>query len=210
MKYHPAGMSKYPGVTLKAILIGGQEAIICLGSDNNRYLVLFNGSLDHTKNTVVCRVTMPMYRNGNPSGTTEQTWNPWPEADDVVLVEDYVYLLRSTVNNSAYAVAAWRLRKDDLSTNTTLEFERVTLTGEMGQYGDNLCLRIGQKTEESQTGQFFTYLTPEGRAKWTIGHNFVHGPECNHACAVRDSVIRVNHVPSVWFAAADGSTINFR
>ncbi|MCU6316587.1 hypothetical protein KWH52_17960, partial [Proteus mirabilis] len=101
-------------------------------------------------------------------------------------------------------------RKDDLSTNTTLEFERVTLTGEMGQYGDNLCLRIGQKTEESQTGQFFTYLTPEGRAKWTIGHNFVHGPECNHACAVRDSVIRVNHVPSVWFAAADGSTINFR
>lgn len=210
VKYHPAGMSKYPGVTLKAILIGGQEAIICLGSDNNRYLVLFNGSMDHTKHTVVCRVTMPVYRNGNPSGTTEQTWNPWPEADDVVLVEDYVYLLRSTVNNSAYAVAAWRLRKADLSTSTTLEFERVTLNGEMGQFGDNLCLRIGQKTEESQTGQFFTYLTPEGRAKWTIGRNFVHGPECNHACAVRDSVIRVNHMPTVWFAAADNSQINFR
>lgn len=210
VKYHPVGLSKYPGVTLKAILIGGQEAIICLGSDNNRYLVLFNGSMDHTKHTVVCRVTMPVYRNGNPSGTVEQTWNPWPEADDVVLVDDHVYLLRSTVNNAAYAVAAWRLRKADLYTSTTLEFERVTLTGEMGQYGDNLCLRIGQKTEESQSGQFFTYFTPEARAKWTNGHNFVHGPECNHACAVRDSVIRVNHMPTVWFAAADGSQINFR
>lgn len=210
VKYHPAGMSKYPGVTLKAILIGGQEAIICLGSDNNRYLVLFNGSMDHSKHTVVCRVTMPKYRKGNPSGTVEQTWNPWPEADDVVLVEDHVYLLRSTVNNTAYAVAAWRLRKADLSTNTELEFERVTLTGEMGQFGDNLCLRIGQKTEESQTGQFFTYFPPEARAKWTNGHNFVHGPECNHACGVQDGVIRVNHTPTVWFAANDGSQISFR
>ncbi|ENA1355147.1 hypothetical protein ABFJ57_004644, partial [Salmonella enterica subsp. enterica serovar Chester] len=161
----------------------GQEAIICLGSDNNRYLVLFNGSMDHTKHTVVCRVTMPTYRNDNPGGTTEQTWNPRPEADDVVLVNDHVYLLRSSVSNIAYGVAAWRLRKADLTTNTELEFERVTLTGEMGQFGDNLWLRFGQKSEESQTGQFFTYLTPEARAKWTIGCNFVHGPECNHACA---------------------------
>ena len=210
VKYHPAGLSKYPGVTLKAILVGGQEAIICLGSDNNRYLVLFNGSMDHAKHTVVCQVTMPNYRDGNPSGSNEIPWNPRPESDDVILVDDFVYILRSTVNNSAYAVAAWRLRIADISTNTTLAFERVTLTGEMGQFGDNLCIRIGQKTEESQTGQFFTYFTPEGRAKWTNGHNFVHGPECNHACAVRDGVIRVNHTPTIWFAANDGSQLNFK
>lgn len=209
VKYHPAGMSKYPGVTLVAIMITGQEGIICLGSDGLRYLVLFNGSMDHTKHTVVCRVTMPVYRNGNPSGTTEQAWNPWPEADDVVLVDDYVYILRSTVNNSAYAVAAWRLPIADLAAAQTLEFQRVTLNGEMGQYGDNLCIRIGQKTEESQTGQFFTYFPTELHSKWTNGHNFVHGPECNHTYAVKDGVIRVNHMPTVWFAAADGSQINF-
>jgi len=208
VKYMPAGMSKFPGVSLVAILITGTDGAVCLGSDGKRYLVLFNGSMDHAKHTAVSQVNFPDYRNGNGTDVTTAEFVPNVSTDDIVAVGTNVFLLRNVLTNAQYSVAAWKLKAADVA-NATVMFERVILTGENGMSGDNLMIRYGQKTAASQTGPFVTYLTPEAAAKWVNATNFVHGPEANHMYGVSEGKVRVNHTPTMWFAAPNGDVLNF-
>ncbi|MCT7475949.1 hypothetical protein N5V81_13280 [Escherichia coli] len=212
VRYHPAGMSAYPGVNLVAILITGTDAMICLGSDYAYYLVIFDGTIDHAKHHRVVKVYLGDYRNGNAAGVITTT--PWvadPSTNDLIVCNDRVYLLRTVLTSGDYFVSMRSIALNELNLGGSNTFVADVLTGGMLTSGDNIYLRQGQKRSDTDVLVApVTQIYADASAKWNSARNFVHGPECNHAIAVDGLNFRVGLTPTVWFASTTGQTINFK
>lgn len=202
-RYQPAGMTtKYPGVTLSAVVVPGQDALICLGSDGAYYLVDLAGTADHNRHLNVVRVTFPTIMDVAGSNAAMV---PAGETDDLVVYGSKVYLLRTRLANDSYRVALASVSLNSIGAQD-VAFVLETLNGMKGVAGSWLLLRAegGYDTANTETDRV-AYISPAALSTFTVGRNLVHGPTCNRVLGQEDEVLRVAMTPTIWLAKATES-----
>ena len=202
-RYQPAGMTaKYPGVTLKAVVVPGNDFILCLGSDNAYYLVDMAGTADHNRHLNVVRVTFPSITDVAGASTALV---PVGETDDIVVYGSKVYLLRTRLANDSYRVALASVSLNAFG-GQDIAFAMETLNGMKGVAGSWLLLRAeGAYDPDNANTDRVAYMPASAAAIWTVGKNLVHGPACNRALGLQDEVLRVGMNPTLWLAKATES-----
>ena len=183
MPYHPAGMSKYPGVVLQAITAPGEDAIVCLGSDGAYYTVLLEGTLNYKKHTRVFRSVFP---TGMDVDGTATNYTADPTRQTAVVYKNAVYIIHFELNNAKFHT--YMLRAD--TSSDTMTYAPVDLSGGVGKGGIVVKLRENVNwTSTDPATQGASYVTAEGLARWgtrNIAHNLPI-----YAVAQRNNILRL-------------------
>ncbi|AFQ96635.1 hypothetical protein G173_gp090 [Erwinia phage phiEaH2] len=164
--YHPAGMSKFPGVVLTRVVVGDSDAAIFEASDGLFYLVLFNGTMNYATHNDVYQITLPDCVRSNGSTLAFKDYRQY---STVTVTKGRVVVLMSIVNNTRFTVGGWsislsELRSKNSSTIPVINFNYpdkdgdVALIVQEGGYGDDA------------TTKFLAYRTAEGKARWPNGN----------------------------------------
>lgn len=170
LQYRPVGLSKYPGVELKAIMVNGEDCGIFQGTDNNYYLVAFEGTADQSKHRRVLRISYGPVKRGND---TLYTGNPSDRVDHVFFAGSDIFVVRAYLETGEFFTCLWKLPLSAMSTESA-EFQAVKVTakipdGEIGRF-----TTYSMDTEDPNTTALF-YTTPEGKSMWPNARNALHG-----------------------------------
>ncbi|QQO90664.1 hypothetical protein pEaSNUABM42_00179 [Erwinia phage pEa_SNUABM_42] len=197
--YQPAGMSAFPGVKLVAIVVCGEDAMVCLGTDNKYYTIMFDGTLNQKKHLRVWQTTFPTDLPG--SGSTFN-YSPNQLTDHVVVYKDRVYILRMEVTNNYYRTF---MLVGTVNANGGIVFASVALTGGTSRQGVFVNLR--QPIDPGSTTVVpngLSTVTAAGLAKWQT-RNIAHGPQTHAGVALKNATLRVGVNGTIYLANADGS-----
>ncbi|AFO71379.1 hypothetical protein CR5_159 [Cronobacter phage CR5] len=186
VQYVPAGMAKkYPGIELKRVVVCGDDCAIFLGTDDRYYLVMFNGSADAAKHTDIVRVTY----SPTPRATNQYNFAPTPSDDYLMVIDNDIYVIKSTLTNTEFFTCLWSISKDDLS-KTDVQFQSVKLTGKHADGNVGRFATYALNTKDPATTSLY-YITDAGAAKWTGARNVVHSARRNWMLGRNGRKIRV-------------------
>jgi len=160
-RYTPAGLAAIaPGVTLSKIIAPGEDGAVFVGSDNNWYLVLFDGTINMAKHTRVARITVPAVS----SSVTQKATNP--NESRVVVTSDKVLLLQAVLNNDDFYTVAWTAPLSDFGSKTDITLAILKLTGKYVDGDIGRFVTQGQKSTDPATNNLW-YSNAEALAKWS-------------------------------------------
>lgn len=195
VQYVPAGMAKkYPGIELKRVVVCGDDCAIFLGTDDRYYLVMFNGSADAAKHTDIVRVTYAP----TPRAINQYNFTPTPSDDYLMVIDNDIYVIKSTLNNTEFFTCLWTITKADLS-KTDVQFQSVKLTGKHADGNVGRFATYALDTKDPATTSLY-YITTAGAAKWTGAHNVVHSSRRNWMLGRKGRKIRARANVSSWIS----------
>ena len=195
VQYVPAGMAKkYPGIELKRVVVCGDDCAIFLGTDDRYYLVMFNGSADAAKHTDIVRVTY----GPTPRATNQYNFTPTPSDDYLMVIDNDIYVIKSTLNNTEFFTCLWSISKADLS-KTDVQFQSVKLAGKHADGNVGRFATYALDTKDPATTSLY-YITTAGAAKWTGAHNVVHSSRRNWMLGRKGRKIRARANVSSWIS----------
>lgn len=188
VEYVPAGLkSLAPSVRFKMIVVVGDDAAVFLGTDNNYYLVMFDGTINMAKHTRVSRVTLEELDKGtvNPINPTLFT----PNEDRLVLTGGKVCLVKANLHHSDFFTCVWVVDDASVGKVSDLVMGKVPLTGKYPA-GDaaRFCTYGNNATDPNTTN--YWYVTAAGMAKWTT-RTMISFPRRNIYAAGKGNKIRV-------------------
>lgn len=194
--YHPAGMSKYPGVRLLTLVASGDAALVCLGSDGYFYTVMLEGTLNYTKHKQVYRSEFPASfdANGTVSGylgdqTREQT----------IVYKGKVYILHLELTNTQYSVYALV----GSVSGDKMVYTPAALKGGNSVNGISVLLRANTDTDATDPAtQGTTYVTEAGKVRWGNLRNIAHNI-ATYAVAQRENMTRVGILSTLLLLSPD-------
>lgn len=188
VEYVPAGLKTLaPNVKFKMTTVIGDDCAIFMGTDNNYYLVMFNGTMDMAKHTRVSRVTLENLDVGTVDPIVPSYFNT--NEDRLVLTNGKVCLIKMYLQQTDFYTAIWTLNESLVGKNADVVMSKVPLTGKHPAGDAARFATYGSNSNDPNTTNFW-YITPEGAAKWT-SRNLVTFSRRNIYAAAKGNKIRV-------------------
>lgn len=193
--YHPEVMNvKYPGVVLREIVISGVDGMVARGSDDNLYMITFNGTLNYRKHTTVCRIEFEDYVED-----TTAAFVPNMQTDTMTYDGNVFYIMRAVITGNSgvpgiYRVGYYTFKASELSDNkVTAKQATVKYSRTAGKCAD--IVEPGSFLNEDSTTKKFAYYTPEGKAAWPRYTETTRGPNQHVTCQYQSGKVRIgaNH-----------------
>ncbi|AWN09166.1 YomR [Salmonella phage SPAsTU] len=162
--YHPAGMSKFPGVTLLRVLTASEDVGLFEGSDGAKYLVLFNGTMNYAKHSEVYKVTFPDLTRTTGGALT---YDSVMSFITVALAKTHVVFMMTHVTSDSFKVGGWSVALNALKGTDPIAFSVIPLSyakmnGDVAQIVDD-----GAPENDNTATTRLAYVTQGARDKWT-------------------------------------------
>ncbi|HHS7556367.1 TPA: hypothetical protein ACTPQ1_004659 [Salmonella enterica] len=162
--YHPAGMSKFPGITLTRVLTASADVGLFEGSDGGKYLVLFNGTMNYAKHNDVYKVTIPDLTR-DTGGTL--AYDAVSSFVTVTLAKSAAVFMMTHVTSDSFKVGGWSvalsaLKGSDPIALSVLKLSFAKMNGDVAQIVDD-----GAPESDNPATTRLAYTTQAGRDKWT-------------------------------------------
>lgn len=199
VEYLPAGLKAIaPTVRLKYSVITGDAGAIFQGTDNNYYLVMFDGTMDMAKHVRVSKVMLQDYDKGTTNPISPSLFNT--NEDRLVVTNGKVCVVKTAISQTDFFTLVWVIADALVGATPSVVMNVVSLTGKYPAGDAARFSTYGSNSNDPNTTNWW-YVTLEGKARWdTI--SLITFNRRNLFVAGKGNKIRVRLHPRAAFRSA--------